>query len=210
MEYKKDMYSGGYVCLGDNAGFLGKIVASGKKSSPFHEGDELEMEFSIFRPCVAGEKYISMDKDTIGVYKITGVLEIVDKALKDKRCVARVKEIYDVVKRGSYFTLPIQFEPSDIVSENAMQIGKIYKMHSQRVMASVGERLCVLFKDQLAPKAGTIVYFYDTKDPVTGHEVTPYMVAKGKLIYSYSSYGTAVIMAADRPVTKNLVVTTRF
>ena len=209
-ENKKDSYYGGYVCLGDNAGLLGKISNSGKNSSPLHEGDEMEIEFSVYRNCVAGEKYVSMDKDVLGVYKITGVLEIVDKAVKERNCVAKVKDTYDAVRRGAYVSLPIQFESSHFISEEPAQIAKIYKLHSDRVIAGTGDRLCILFKDQLAPRAGTIVYFYDTKDPVTGQTVNPYMVAKGKLIYSYSSYGTTLITSSNRPVTKDMAVTTRF
>ncbi len=212
VEKKKDTYDGGYVCLGDNAGLLGKISSSGKDSSPLDEGEEMEIEFAVYRTCVPGEKYISMDRDVLGVYKVTGLLEIVDKSVKEKNCIAKIKNTYDVVKRGSFVALPIQFESSSYFAgpDEPAQIGKVYKMHSNRVIAGIGDRLCVLFKDQLAPRAGTVVYFYDTKDPVTGQVVTPYMVAKGKLIYSYSSYGTTLITSVNRPITKDMVITTRF
>ena len=212
VEKKKDIYHGGYVCLGDSAELLGKISNSGRDSSPLNEGEDMEIEFSVYRTCVPGEQYITMDKDVLGVYKVTGLLEIVDKSVKERNCVAKVKNTYDVVKRGSFVALPIQFESSSFFTqpEEPVQIAKIYKLHSNKVIAGIGDRLCVLFKDRLAPRAGTVVYFYDTKDPVTGRTVTPYMVAKGKLIYSYSSYGTTLITATNRPITKDMVVTTRF
>lgn len=209
-ENKKDIYYDGTVCLGDDANLLGKIYGSGKASSLLSTGDELEVEFYSYRPCSVGDKYVTIDKDMPGVYKITGVLEILDKAVKEKRCIAKIKERYDVIKRNSHISLPITFESSATESMDQMQTGKIYKIHSQKVIAVTGDRLCVLFRNQLAPKAGTIVYFYDIKDPLTGHEIEPYLVAKGKLIYSYSSYGTALIMSANRPITKDLTVTTRF
>jgi len=211
-EKKKDNYYGGYVCLGDEAGILGKISNSGKDSGSLVEGEELDVEFTIYRACIPGEKYVSMDKDVSGVYKITGVLEIVTKSVREKNCIAKVKDTYDVIKRGSFVALPMQFEASSFFAgpEEIAQMGKIYKLHSNKVIAGIGDRICIIFKDQLAPKAGTVVYFYQTKDPVTGQVITPYMVAKGRLIYSYSSYGTTLITSVDRPVTKDMVVTTRF
>ncbi|MEI6093522.1 MAG: hypothetical protein WCQ47_07565 [bacterium] len=210
LEKRKDAYYGGTVCLGNEPSLLGKIYGSGKASGLLSTGDELEIEFSSYRPCNTGEKYVSMDKDSIGVYKITGVLEIMEKGAREKSCIAKVRTNYDMIKRGAFVSSPITFESSAIEISAQAQSGKIYKIHSQMEIAGAGDRLCVLFKNQLAPKAGTVVYFYDVKDPLTGNEIKPYLVAKGKLIYSYSSYGTALIMSANRPITKDLAVTTRF
>jgi hypothetical protein len=209
-ENNQDRIYGGYVCLGENASLLGKVFGSAKNSTLFHEGDNIELAFTNPRSCNLGDRYITLDGDDTGIYKITGVVEITEKALKEGRCVAQVKEIYDFIKRGSNFTDPLKLESAGIASSGSMQVGKVHKLVSQHTIANVGERLCVTFKDSAAPKAGTIVYFYDIKDPVTGLEVDPFLVAKGKLIYSVANYGTALIVSANRPVTKEATVTTRF
>ncbi len=203
--------AGGIVCLGpDSAQFLGTVLASGKGGSLFSVGNELEIDFTFFRPCNAGDQYVTLDTDSIGVYKITGLLEIVDKAIKEKRCVAKVIKAYDMVKRGSKVALPIQLASAGAESTAPMQAGKVFKIHTERPMAGEGDRVCVVFLNQMAPKAGTAVYFYNIKDPLNGNEIDPYIVAKGKLIHSNGSYGTALITSANRPITKDLTVTTRF
>lgn len=204
-------YSGGHVCLGNQPDFIGKIAASKKDSSIFHDGDEVEIEFVSSTTCKTGERYIAVDAEEETVYKISGVLEVVDKALKPNRCVAVVKQVFDLLRRDAKITVPLVFDTTTS-SSAAVQTGKVHKFTpSLKTIAGEGERVCVVFNNQQAPKPGTIVYFYNIKDPNNAEqEVDPYVVATGKLIHTSGSYGTAVVTASKSPVTQDATVSTRF
>jgi len=203
-QHLSSAYSGGYYCMSQKPESAGHIVTSNSKNDAFSKEDIVEIEVKdAVAGCSKGTKYIVIERQATGIYKILAEMEATDKAVDVKRCVAKFNQLYDVVRRDAEVAFPIY--------SGSMQIKQIKEIVTGKVQNIWGDRVCIKFASgQTLPEAGTIVYFYQIKDPKNGKEVDPFVVAKGQLIYVGGQYGTAVINSSGRSVLNGTPVTTRF
>ncbi len=207
------VYKGGMVCLGEKPIFQGTLEASSKGTNMFIEDDELQVQMLNMTTCEKGARYAVVEERPDHIYKINGILEIQDKALKEKRCTAKVLEIYDVVKRDMHIINVPVFD-SDPKNFRDTIIADVYSMEPyKKELGSEYDRICIKFRKKTnAPEPGTMVYFYEIKDPTNNKELDPYMIAAGQIIHANKSDATVLIVATQkaRPITKKTIVTTRF
>ncbi len=197
-------YSGGYYCMSQAPEKAGRIVVSNSQSDVFSKEDAVEIEVKdAVAGCSKGTKYIVIERQGTGIYKVMAEMEATEKAVDGKRCVATFTHIYDIIKRDAEVAFPIY--------SGSMQLTQLKEIVTGKVQNIWGDRVCVKFASgQTIPEAGTMIYFYQIKDPKNGKEVDPYIVAKGQLIYVGGQYGTAVINSSGRSVLNGTPVTTRF
>lgn len=206
--------SSGYVCAGVPPLFYGHVYGVSSNSLFVAPDEQIEVELLTMVTCEKGKRFTTVNEDKEGYYKVTGVIEIVDRTAIPNRCTAKVIELYDAVKRDSKFTAPIL--PTSIAPENAAtaMTGDVFGiMPPNSSIAGEGDRVCVTFRNANAPKPGSVVYFYETKDPTNAEkELSAHILAKGMLIHAQGQYATAVILESkkDKPVSKKTIVTTRF
>jgi len=203
----------GYLCLGKNPMFSGNVYAVNKLDSFVVVGDEIEVKMTNVNECEKGTKFVTVEKGASGIYKVTGTIELERKASTIGRCIAKVVELFATVKRGDKFTAPLLAQ--DVSPKDAAEAmpADIYEMTPpKKMMAGEGDRVCVKFRNTSAPEAGTVLYFYNEKDPMSGKKMENYVIATGLVLHSQEKYATAVITAfqKDLPVDKKTKVTTRF
>lgn len=207
------IYTGGYLCLGRSPLFSGSVYAVSKPESFVVVGDEIEVKMNTVNECEKGTRFMTVEKGDHGLYKITGTIELERKSSERGRCIAKVVELFDTIKREEKFTTPLLTQDISPKDATETMAADIYGMTpTEKTMAGEGDRVCVKFRTPSAPEAGTILYFYGEKDPKTGHKMDRYMIATGLVIHSQQKYATAVITAfqKDQPVEKKTKVTTRF
>jgi hypothetical protein len=122
-------------------------------------------------------------------------------------------EIYDVVKRDMHIiNVPIFVTNPKNIPDTL--IADIYSMEPyKKELGSENDRICIKFRNLVvAPEPGTMVYFYEVKDPSNEKEVDPYMIAAGQIIHANKSDATVLVVASQkaRAITKKTIVTTRF
>jgi len=209
----QSVLKGGNVCLGEKPLFAGMIESSSKGTTMFGEDDEIDIKMENMKSCTAGSRFAVIEEVENHVYKIDGLIEIGSKAVKQGHCNAKVVEIYSLVKRDMHF-IDIPVFHNNPKNLQDVLIADIYAMEPyKKELGSENDRVCVRFRqDKKSPEPGTMVYFYEIKDPVTGKEIDPHVLAAGQIIHMDKSYATVLIVASkkERPVTKQTVVTTRF
>jgi hypothetical protein len=202
---KETVYAGGYYCMQGSPLMAGRVIASSSSNTLFSKGESIEIEVKdAVNGCSTGTEYIAVERQGSGVYQVIAEVVATEKALKAGRCVAVVSELYAPLKRNAELAYPLA--PKNIPTKQIKDFvtGKVEHVWT-------GNRACVRFaKGYTAPDAGTILYFYEIKDPDNKKEIDPYVVATGKLIYVHGDYGTVVINASGRIISKGVAVTTRF
>ena len=199
------VYSGGgYYCLTGRPEMTGTIAGSSSPNGLFSKEDTVEIEVKdAVNGCSRGTKYVVVEKHGTGIYKVTAEMEAVEKAVKETRCVAKFTQVYSVVKRGDEVAYPL--------SSGNIAVTQIKEIITGKVENIWGDRVCVKFATGYTPpEAGTMIYFYEIKDPQSNKEIDPYVVATGQLIDVSGNYGTAVINSLGRSVSKGTSITTRF
>ena len=207
------LYSGGYHCLGQKPDYVGYIMGSNTGKDLFVIGDTAEIEVKdAVNGCIAGTRYVVLESDGSGIYNIIAKMETVEKAVKETRCIAKFTGIYGVVKRNAQIAIPVVNERADTIQMRDIITGRVeLVLPSKKSSANQGDRVCVKFaKGYGMPEAGTILYFYDIKDPRNKKNIDPYKVAVGKLISVSGNYGTAIISSAGRQIYTGTSFTTRF
>ncbi len=207
------IFTGGYVCLGEAPTFYGLLESSSKGTNMFSEEDTVDIFMEKMATCEKGARYAAVEVTDTHVYKINGILEIQDKAFKQGHCVAKVLEIYGLVKRKMQLIKVPEFDtnPKNV---SATLIADITSMEPyKKELSSENDRICVKFRNNVAaPEPGSMVYFYEIKDPEDGKEVDPYVLAAGQIIHTNKGYATVLVVASEkaRAITKKTIVTTRF
>ena len=200
----RTVYGGGYYCMSEKPITAGHIAGSSSQSDIFSKEDTVEIEVKdSMGGCSNGTKYIVVEREGTGVYKIIAELEALEKAVKQTRCVAKFTQVYSVVKRNAEVAYPI--------SSGELKITQLKEIITGKVEAVWGDRVCIRFAAGYnTPEAGAMIYFYEIKDPNNNKEIDPYVVGYGQLIYSSGQYGTVVIKSLGRAVSKGTSITTRF
>jgi len=205
--------TGGYVCLGEVPVFQGLLESSSKGTNMFIEDDEVDVLMGNMTACEKGAKYAAVEEKETGVYKINGIVEIQDKAVKPRHCLAKVLQLYGLVKRDmQLITVPVfDATPKNI---NEALVADISSMEPyKKELGSENDRICVKFRNNVtAPASGSMVYFYELKDPTNEKEINPYIIAAGQIIHANKGYATVLVVASQkaRAITKKTTVTTRF
>jgi len=194
--------TGGSVCLGEKPIFQG-----------FLEEDEVDVLMETMASCEKGTRFAAVEEKESGVYKINGIVEIQGKALKVKHCIAKVLEIYGLVKRDmQLINVPVfDTNPKNVTDALIADISSMEPYKKE--LGSENDRICVKFRKNItAPEPGSMVYFYEIKDPTNEKELDPYVLAAGQIIHTNKGYATVLVVASQkaRAITKKTIVTTRF
>lgn len=202
---KETKFISGLICFNedDSAG----IVFDTFKDPMYLKTDDFIDVVISKEGCMPGYLYDVVDKKTSDIYEITSRIKIVSESEKDKDlCKAQIVKNYTgKIKKGLNLIKAIEDGGSFEISDT--KIANIYK--SYKSFYSEGDRVFIKFKEEIVLEPGTIIFFYEIKDPLTGKEIPPYEVADAKVVYSNKLCSTVNITSSKRSVRKNTLATTR-